>query len=104
MRQNVRARFDHVETRARSKLCFGPWLIAWITCGCGGSAFTPSFPEKQDPEITRSLRALAAAREGTQDGVVVGVGPGKPARRAADAQRAERLKRHALAQNEGTAM
>ena len=36
--------------------------------------------------------------------VVVGVGPGKPARRAADAQRAERLERHVLAQNEGAAM
>lgn len=42
--------------------------------GCGSQAFTPAFPESQEPEITRSLRALAEPHAVDERPVVAGIG------------------------------
>ena len=46
-----------------------------LFAACGPPAFTPAFPESQEPEITRSLRALAEPQEIEARPVVAGIGP-----------------------------
>ena len=49
-------------------------LVVALLAACGGQAFTPAFPESQEPEISRSLRALAEPHVVEHRPVVAGVG------------------------------
>jgi outer membrane protein assembly factor BamB len=51
-------------------------LVALAAAGCPSTAFTPAFPENQEPEITTVLRTLASPPAREQRAVIAGARPG----------------------------